>query len=103
VDLTVIEGNPGSSVRAQVRVDLSSVAPFPVSFDFATADGTALAGIDYVARTGTIIVPAGFNAQGLPMGLQLIGKPKGDFELLQVAHAYEMAAQDLIQKRPPGL
>ena len=50
-----------------------------------------------------ISVPAGFNAQGLPMGLQLIGKPKGDFELLQVAHAYEQAAQDLIQKRPPGI
>jgi amidase len=50
-----------------------------------------------------ISVPAGFNAQGLPMGLQLIGKPKGDFELLQVAHAYEMATQDLIQKRPSGL
>ena len=50
-----------------------------------------------------ISVPAGFNAQGLPMGLQLIGNPKGDFELLQVAHAYEMATQDLIQKRPPGL
>ena len=50
-----------------------------------------------------ISVPAGFNAQGLPMGLQLIGKPKGDFELLQVAHAYAMATQDLIQKRPPGL
>jgi amidase len=50
-----------------------------------------------------ISVPAGFNAQGLPMGLQLIGKPKGDFELLQVAHAYEMATQDLIQKRPPGI
>ena len=51
----------------------------------------------------SISVPAGFNAQGLPMGLQLIGKPKGDFELLQVAHAYEMAGQDLIQKRPPGV
>ena len=50
-----------------------------------------------------ISVPAGFNAQGLPMGLQLIGKPKGDFELLQMAHAYEMVAQDLIQKRPPGI
>ena len=50
-----------------------------------------------------ISVPAGFSAQGLPMGLQLIGKPKGDFELLQVAHAYEMATQDLIQKQPPGI
>jgi amidase len=37
------------------------------------------------------------------MGLQLIGKPQGDFELLQVAHAYEMAAQDLIQRRPSGV
>jgi amidase len=50
-----------------------------------------------------ISIPAGFNAQGLPMGLQLIGKPQGDFELLQVAHAYEQAAQSLIQKRPPGV
>ena len=50
-----------------------------------------------------ISVPAGFNAQGLPMGLQLIGKPQGDFELLQVAYAYEQAAQELIQQRPPGI
>lgn len=50
-----------------------------------------------------ISIPAGFNAHGLPMGLQLIGKPQGDFELLQVAHAYEQAAQSLIQKRPPGV
>ena len=50
-----------------------------------------------------ISIPAGFNAQGLPMGLQLIGKPRGDFELLQIAHAYEQAAQELIQMRPPGI
>lgn len=50
-----------------------------------------------------VSVPAGFNAQGLPMGLQLIGKPQGDFELLQVACAYQQAAQDLIQTRPPGI
>jgi Asp-tRNA(Asn)/Glu-tRNA(Gln) amidotransferase A subunit family amidase len=37
------------------------------------------------------------------MGLQLIGKPQGDFELLQVAYAYEQAAQELIQKQPPQL
>lgn len=50
-----------------------------------------------------ISVPAGFNAQGLPMGLQLIGKPQADFVLLQVAYAYEQAAQNLIQMRPPGV
>jgi amidase len=50
-----------------------------------------------------ISVPAGFNAHGLPMGLQLIGKPQADFELLQMAYAYEQAAQDLIQMRPSGI
>jgi amidase len=48
-----------------------------------------------------ISVPVGFNARGLPMGLQLIGKPRGDFELLQLAHAYEQAAQEVLQRRPP--
>lgn len=36
-----------------------------------------------------ISVPAGFNEAGVPMGLQLIGKPGADKELLQIAHLYE--------------
>jgi Asp-tRNA(Asn)/Glu-tRNA(Gln) amidotransferase A subunit family amidase len=32
--------------------------------------------------------------------MQLIGKPRGDFELLQLAHAYEQAAQDVLTCRP---
>ena len=36
-----------------------------------------------------ISVPVGFDARGLPMGMQLIGQPRGDVELLRVAHAYE--------------
>lgn len=47
-----------------------------------------------------ISVPAGFNAEGLPMGLQLIGRPQGDAALLQVAQAYEGAAQDLLLRQP---
>jgi len=47
-----------------------------------------------------ISVPAGFNPDGLPMGLQLIGRPQGDFALLQVAFAYEQVAQDLLQRAP---
>ena len=35
-----------------------------------------------------ISVPAGFNDQGLPMGLQLIGKPQGDIELLKIANLF---------------
>jgi amidase len=47
-----------------------------------------------------ISVPAGFNAAGLPMGLQLIGKPQGDAALLRLARAYEQAAQDVLAVRP---
>jgi aspartyl-tRNA(Asn)/glutamyl-tRNA(Gln) amidotransferase subunit A len=34
-------------------------------------------------------VPCGFTTQGLPLGLQLIGKPWDEATLFQVAHAYE--------------
>jgi amidase len=38
-----------------------------------------------------IAVPAGFGERGLPMGLQLIGRPRADADLLRVAAAYETA------------
>lgn len=38
-----------------------------------------------------ISVPCGFDEQGLPIGMQLIGKPLGESRLLEVAHAYEKA------------
>jgi amidase len=47
-----------------------------------------------------ISVPAGFDARGLPMGLQLIGKPRDDAAVLQLAHAYEQAAKDVLARRP---
>ncbi len=47
-----------------------------------------------------ISVPAGFGPTGLPMGLQLIGKPRGDLALLQLARAYERAAQEVLSVRP---
>jgi amidase len=45
-------------------------------------------------------VPVGFSADGLPMGMQLIGRPRGDRALLQLAHAYEQAAQEVLSVRP---
>ncbi len=47
-----------------------------------------------------ISVPAGFGPTGLPMGLQLIGRPQGDLALLQLAHAYEQAAQEVLRVVP---
>ena len=47
-----------------------------------------------------ISVPVGFDERGLPMGMQLIGKPCGDLALLQLAHAYEQVAQDVLARKP---
>jgi amidase len=56
-----------------------------------------------LAGLPAISVPAGFGPQGLPMGLQLIGKPQGDWALLQLAHAYEMANLQTLSQRPAGV
>jgi amidase len=47
-----------------------------------------------------ISVPVGFNAQGLPMGMQLIGPPRGDAPVLKLARVYERAAQDVLAIAP---
>ena len=47
-----------------------------------------------------ISLPCGFNAEGLPMGVQIIGKPQNDLGLLQLACAYETVAQDVLSVRP---
>jgi amidase len=36
-------------------------------------------------------VPAGFGPTGLPMGLQVMGRPRADLSVLQLGHAYEQA------------
>ncbi len=48
-----------------------------------------------------LAVPAGFTANGLPAGFQLIGRPFDEARLLQVAAAYE-AVTDWVS-RAPGL
>ena len=56
-----------------------------------------------LAGLPSISVPTGFGPNGLPMGLQLIGKPQGDFALLQLAHMYEQAIGDWLAVLPPAL
>ncbi|WP_257744647.1 amidase [Burkholderia glumae] len=53
-----------------------------------------------LAGLPVINVPAGFNEAGLPTGIQLIGRPRDDFGLLQLAHAYQQAS-DWVAGRPP--
>ncbi len=45
-------------------------------------------------------VPCGFNPQGMPMGMQLIGQPRGDLGLLSLGLAYEEAVGDWLGVGP---
>jgi amidase len=47
----------------------------------------------YISATGNpaASVPAGFTPEGLPVGLQIVGRNKEDFSVLQMAHAFEQA------------
>ena len=47
-----------------------------------------------------ISVPVGFNDAGLPMGMQLIGKPQDDAGVLRLAQAYEQLIGDWLAVRP---
>lgn len=53
-----------------------------------------------LAGVPAIAMPAGFGADGLPMGVQLIGRHRGDFGLLRLAHAYERETGWVERMRP---
>ena len=63
-DVSVTEGNSGT-VNAAFTVSLSAAASGPVTVAYATADGTATAGSDYVAGSGTLTFAAGTTTQTL--------------------------------------
>jgi amidase len=56
----------------------------------------------FITVTGlpAISVPCGFTPEGLPVGIQIVGRLRDDFGLLQLAHAFEGAMQ-VWQRRPP--
>ena len=50
-----------------------------------------------------VSLPCGFGKNGLPMGLQIIGKPQDDAGVLQLAYAYEQAAGEVLARTPAVL
>jgi amidase len=54
-----------------------------------------------MAGLPALCVPAGFGGlRGLPMGLQLIGPPRADLDVLRLGHAYDLAS-DWVRRAPP--
>jgi amidase len=50
-----------------------------------------------------LAAPAGFNAHGLPIGIQIVGPNHGELACLQLAHAYDEATQWAVRHPPPLL
>jgi aspartyl-tRNA(Asn)/glutamyl-tRNA(Gln) amidotransferase subunit A len=64
----------GEKTQDPVQMYLSDVFTIPIN----------------IAGVPAITVPGGF-ADGLPIGLQIIGKPFAEEKILKVAHAYQQA------------
>ncbi len=47
-----------------------------------------------IAGLPGVSVPCGFNAKGMPIGMQLIGKSFGEAQILNAAYKYQQAAPD---------
>ncbi len=56
-----------------------------------------------LAGLPALSVPCGFDARGLPIGLQLIGRPLAEETLLRAARAYERGRHEAVAHRPAAL
>jgi amidase len=84
-------------------------------FDVGTPYPTEIAGVRfedyidwmkscwYISATGNpaASVPGGFTPEGLPVGVQIVGRHQQDFSVLQMAHAFEEATG--FSKRHPAI
>jgi len=90
---------------------VNQLPPFPVETEYPTEIAGVKLGnyLDwmkscyYITITShpAISVPAGFTTDGLPVGLQIVGRYRDDFGVLQLAHAFEQATE--VWKRRPSL
>jgi len=65
----------------------------------ATAGGTG--GNSLASNSGlpSILMPTGYTAAGLPIAMEIVGKPFDDVKLLQVAYGYEQVSK---RRKPPA-
>ena len=75
-----VTANVGSAAAASAvfTVSLSKAATTPVTVQYATADGTAKAGVDYTAKSGTLTFPAGTTTQTVSVAIPAAAAWKAD-------------------------
>ncbi len=88
---------------------VNQLAPYPVSTEWPREVAGVKMGnyLDwmkscyYITITShpAISVPAGFTPAGLPVGIQIVGRYRDDFGVLQLAHAFE-GANEAWKRRP---
>ncbi len=72
--------------------DAEKAANFPTKEDVLRRHADGHVGFAPLAGCPAISVPCGFSQSGLPIGVQIIGRPFEDTTVLRVAHAYEQSA-----------
>jgi amidase len=90
---------------------VTQVAPFDVTLEYPTAinDVAMTSYIDWMRScwyvtfmaSPAMSVPGGFTSSGLPVGLQIVGRPRDDWSVLQLAYAFEQSTQHA--RRRPGV
>ena len=85
------------------EVPVTQVAPFDVNTPYPTdVAGTPMATyLDWMRScwyvtmmaNPALSVPAGFTAGGLPVGLQIVGRHRDEWSVLQLGHAFEQATR----------
>lgn len=91
-------------------VPTTQVAPFDVNLPYPTEiNGTKMETyIDWMkacyyisfVENPSLSAPAGFTNSGLPVGLQIVGRHRDDWSVLQMANAFTQAT-GLLDRRPP--
>ena len=94
-----------AEVLREVDVLVTPTSPKPAAaFEgytgSATLSGPSFTGPFNASGLPAISVPGGFSSQGLPIGLQIAGKPFDEATVLRVAYSYEQASR-WFETRPP--
>ena len=88
----------------------TQVAPFDIETEWVTEiegqqldsylDWMSICCVITLFGLPAISIPCGFTADGLPVGLQIVGRPRADFAVLQAAFALEQAMGIGVQQPP---